>query len=302
MNEIFSYTRFGKLLKNDIVRYLPKYYGGILIFLALLPAAWVFKSFFNGNPIDAQSRLTALGVFLFFATFLAPFRIYGSTNHKKWGVDFTMLPASAFEKFLSMFLLSTILVPIVFFVASFLIDVILTTIPTGAYIGYITPVDIFTITNLEFFGECILFTSFALFGNMLFRKNKLSKTLLSLFVILAIAGFIISSATYAYVKNIAYTTENGEVHRMINHEIVPNADTTKLIMLEQKQGVKTTMVRMSQNGKDYTLSNTSISGELFNFLYDHDRALLILLQIIIYVIIPGLMYYLTFLRIKKQQL
>ncbi|MEG0519329.1 MAG: hypothetical protein RR555_10770 [Bacteroidales bacterium] len=302
MNEIFSYTRFGKLLKSDIVRYLPKYYGGMLIFLALLPATWVFKSFFNGSPMDAESRLTTFGIFLFFATFLAPFRIYGSTNHKKWGVDFTMLPASAFEKFLSMFLISTILIPIVFFLASYLIDIILTTIPTGAYYQYITLSDIFTATNLAFFGECILFASFALLGNMLFKKNKLSKTLLSLFALLVIAGFIVSSATYGYVRNLAYKTESGEVHRMINDEIIPDADTTKFIMLEQTQGAKSTAVRTTKEGKTYTLSSASITSELMNFLDAHDKALMIILQIIIYVVIPGLLYFFTFLRIKKQQL
>lgn len=302
MNEIFSYTRFGKLFKNDIVRYLPRYYGGILIFLASLPAVWVFKSFFSSSPMVPDSRLTTIGIFLFLATFIAPFRIYGNTNHKKWGVDFTMLPASVFEKFLSMFLISTVLMPIVMFATSFLIDIILTTIPTGAYEGYITPSIIFTKTNMEFFGECILFTSFALFGNMLFRKSKLSKTLLSLSGLLVITGFLFSLGTYTYVRNIAYVTKDGEVHRMVNDKVIQNADTTNLIMLEETQGVKSTTVRITKEGKTYTLNSTSINGDLINFLYANNKALLILLKIIIYVIIPGLMYYLTFARIKKQQL
>lgn len=319
MNEIFSSLRFGKLLKNDIVRYLPRYYGSILIYLAILPAIWAFKSLFGVNAIAPDTRLIIIVIFTFILSFSAPFRIYGNTNHKKWGVDFTMLPASAFEKFLSMTLISTVLLPIVFMILALCIDTILTTIPTNAYQEYMTFERIFTLKNIAFFGEIILFMCFALYGNMLFRKNKLSKTIFSMLAILITISMLFTTATYQYAKRIVYIDhKTEEAYTLVNGKKVTDSTTLKNSIIvdqtnvaELEQGSQSESVSVDEsnksvtitkNNKKYVIQNNSIGRDMISFIDEHYKGLYTILSIIMYVVIPALMYYLTFTRIKKQQL
>ncbi|MEG1692231.1 MAG: hypothetical protein RR312_02445 [Bacteroidales bacterium] len=300
MNEIFSYKRFGKLIINDIVRYLPKYYSSILMFMAIMPSYWAFGSFLGNGSVNPNSRVIAIMILTFICTFLAPFRIYGSTNHKKWGVDFTMLPASCLEKFLSMLFISTILLPISIIITSIIIDTILVIIPTGYYNGYIFA-DIFTLENLKIFGEIVLFMCFALCGNMLFKKHKLSKTLLTMFAITAIISYLVSMGVYQYAKHITYIDEQGVAHKIVNGEVInTNSDIKNTITLEETTtNSNNELTIIERSGKRYNISSKE---DILIYLKNDFKWLYVLMQIIAYVIIPCLMYYITFTRIKRQQL
>lgn len=305
MKEIFSYTRFGKLLKNDIKRYLPKSYGVILIFLGIMPAIWAVKSWLDtGGSMAADSRLAGILVLAFICTFISIFRIYGTANHKKKGVDFTMLPASALEKFLSMTLISTIALPVAFLLISFLLDCLMAWIPTGAYSGFIGMQALFSADTLTGFGKIILFMCFALCGNMLFRKAKITKTVFSLFAISVVFASIISFTVYQTVKHVAIQDEKGQIRRAIDNEQITqeNIDDKTILIEKHIEEDNTKQVKITRNGKTYLLSKGSVNRDTFSFLEEHYKILYTLFNIFIYVIVPGAMYFITYNRISKQQL
>lgn len=305
MNEIFSYKRFGKLFVNDIKRYLPKSYGTILIFLGILPAIWTVKSLLElGGPMASDSRLAGILILAFICTFISIFRIYGTTNHKKKGVEFTMLPASALEKFLSMTLLATVALPIAFLLISFLLDCLMAFIPTGAYEGFIGIQTLFSAETLLELGKIMLFMCFALCGNMLFRKAKLTKTVFSLFALSVVFAFIISFTIYHTVKHVAYQNEQGEILRAIdNAQITPENLDEKTILIEKYRNEENNKeVKITRNGRTYIINKGSMNRDAFYFLEDHYSLLYTLFNIFIYVIIPGAMYFITYHKIKTQQL
>lgn len=305
MNEIFSYKRFGKLLVNDIKRYLPKSYGTILIFLGIMPAIWAIKSWLDmGGPMASESRLAGILVLAFICTFISIFRIYGTANHKKKGVDFTMLPASALEKFLSMTLISSIALPIAFVFISVLLDCLMAFIPTGAYEGFIGMQFLFSAERVTEFGKILLFMCFALCGNMLFRKAKLTKTIFSLFALFIVFASIISFTVYHTVKYVAYQNEQGEIHRAIDNEEITteNIDEKTILIEKYRDEENNKEVKITRDGRTYIINKGSVNRDAFSFLEDHYRILYTLFNIFIYVIIPGAMYFITYHKIKTQQL
>ena len=107
-----------------------------------------------------------------------------------------MLPASLCEKFTSMALYSFIVCPLVVFVGSTLVDIILTVLPFGPYKeyiwqapdwlrqmntlgGYTTGFGAFVLLIFKIFAVSSLF----MLANTIFKKNKFVKTILWLMII-----------------------------------------------------------------------------------------------------------------------
>lgn len=303
MNEIFSLNRFGKLLKNDLVRCLPKGYGTLISLLCIMPGIWVINALMFNNSISPDARILGIILITMLAAFLSIFKLYGHANHPKKGVDFTMLPASALEKFLSMVLIGSLIIPVLFFLAIYAIDCILATIPVDAYHGYITPDTFFRARFFENTGIFILFLSFSFCGNMLFRKAKVAKTILSVLGLFTLIGYITSVSAYTLVKRMAYQKEDGAVYSMIGNQPMTEDQITDntIILQEGKENGKKT-VQMTRDGKTYTVSGNRISPDTLDMLYANGRIYVVMYQIFLFGILPALMYFLTYRRIQKQQL
>jgi len=129
MSNVFDIKRFGKYFVYDLKNLRNR--GGLaLLVLSLMPLIhmffYKFSSIFltelRGSGPSVASRVAILAM-----AFIILFCIFGMINYgfitdKKTGSDWTLLPASAFEKFLSMMIISVVIVPAVFFTLYFISD------------------------------------------------------------------------------------------------------------------------------------------------------------------------------------
>jgi len=177
MNDFFSINRYYKLLKKELTErssVLIKIAG---IFSLLIFGYWLSILLFNMQPLGINFRSN----YIFFATFIsmviAPFNLYKDYNHSKRGIDYVMLPASVSEKFLSMTSITVIILPLIVFFSILLTDTILSAITPSIFTGNL-------ISNLwnneDLLSKVVnylIIQQGCIFGNFLFRTNKIFKTL-----------------------------------------------------------------------------------------------------------------------------
>lgn len=130
-NEVFNGTRFWNYLKYDLTQMGRNHVRaaiGIglmgLIFYVIYTAVHLI---FNGAEWQAPGLAARTSVFglACFALMLYQTRTYGYLTDKRKGSAWLMMPASSFEKWLSMLLLTLVVIPLLFFGASFLVDTLI---------------------------------------------------------------------------------------------------------------------------------------------------------------------------------
>jgi len=122
MNNVFSHRRFFLLLQKDAADLRPKFIRLLLVsfgigLLTLLLANYVM------NEVHYDIFRLIVGVLVVTCvTLFAPFQFYKHFNHRTMGVSYFMLPASQFEKWLSMFFYCLIVTPVLSILALTLAD------------------------------------------------------------------------------------------------------------------------------------------------------------------------------------
>lgn len=134
MNNTFDWNRFCEVVKKDF-RNLWPLAGRTMLILALLPmTVWIFTVIFpTVLPIPSGLRLWFVKIVAAIAACATASRLYRTWNLKGEGIYFAMLPASKLEKLLSAFFFSVFVCPLLVFVGSYLVDIILTAMPFGGY-------------------------------------------------------------------------------------------------------------------------------------------------------------------------
>ena len=220
MNEVFNFKRFGTYFKYDLVQMWRNHTraavligcSGLILYLVWVSFSLVFGKGWNTPGIEARAMVLmfAFMVLQFYQT-----RTYGYLTEKKAGSAWLMIPASRTEKFVSMLLITLVVLPILFFAVYFLIDGFLALVdPTveGAVIAGTSSalssfVDTFNafksespvefsigglvgITILSFFADFMYF----LLCGICFKKNKIGKAIAILigfsFLVSIIAGLL----------------------------------------------------------------------------------------------------------------
>ena len=117
--DIFNFNRFGKYFVSDLKTCAANYGLSLLVTTVLLPVALYLIT--AGFRLLAYStwygpgislRATAICVALICIVVQMPVKCYGGLTDKQYGSFWLTLPASRLEKFISMFLLTCIIVPI----------------------------------------------------------------------------------------------------------------------------------------------------------------------------------------------
>ncbi len=181
MNEFFDINRFFKLVKKESSERFHMMLKVSAIFAALLAGYWLSIIVFGSG--DSSSLASSRAGFIFFAAALsmliAPFNLYKSYNHRKGGIDYVLLPASVTEKYISMLINCVILMPLFTFCSVLIIDTAISAITPDIFKG-------FAISNLELgdkfakgFAEALIMQLGFIYCNLLFRKYKVTKTLLA---------------------------------------------------------------------------------------------------------------------------
>lgn len=182
MKELFNINRYSKLVAKEFNESRPLMVKIIAIFGLILVSLWLI-TLITDSSSAASTRYEVIKNALYVTMFLIPFTLYGKTNSKTKGIDYVMLPASSTEKFLSMITLSTVVFPVILFLVSISTDTILAAITPETYKGSIISNEFINSSLLKTYYHMIILQSFGLFGNLLFIKHKIVKTLLSLTII-----------------------------------------------------------------------------------------------------------------------
>lgn len=117
--DIFNFRRFGKYFATDIRTCWANYGLSLLTISLIVPATlYVVLTAFNllltssWNGPDMGIRVFAFALAMFCIVVTMPVKCYGRITEKQYGSFWLTLPASRLEKFLSMFLMTCIIVPL----------------------------------------------------------------------------------------------------------------------------------------------------------------------------------------------
>ena len=222
MNNVFNLKRFGQYFLYDLNNARSNF-GLSALVIGLLPLIMlVFNVIFGlvfGQEI-VEAALPAKVVLIFFAFLFcilaAPVKLYGRLTERRSGSDWLMVPASSFEKFLSMALMLCIVVPVVVFGLFSICDLLLSWIVPAAYgqsisgkilsaIGQINDMsDVFASNGsfvfapttpgsqlaIALMGWCGAILPFGL-GAVCFKKGKAAKTILCIIAVQIILSIIL---------------------------------------------------------------------------------------------------------------
>ncbi|MBQ6254894.1 MAG: hypothetical protein IJK05_09660 [Bacteroidales bacterium] len=224
MSDVFNLNRFGKYLAFDLKSqwkenaiYLvtpliwPVAFYIIFLFFSGLSQNGI-SALFTGTPL-ARPQITPRSIVFAIMTvgFLISFpaKSYGFVTEKAKGSEWLELPASRLEKFLSMMLISLVVIPAVFFCGYLLSDALVCLADNRCGDSIIKKwseldTESFVRFNAKgawlFVSATLQAVSVFLLGALIFKKGKVAKTIIVLFVLafvmFAVISTIISSVDF----------------------------------------------------------------------------------------------------------
>lgn len=234
MNNTLYFNRLGKVIRRDGMNFSQNIGWTMIILWAIPVLFWLVSFIIVGEGNESTARVEKLKILELIALIVAPAKLYCDCNDPRKGIQYAMMPASALEKFISMFFYCTIVTPIIYWAGAILTDTLLASLPgRNPYNGFIfakllNPIYQSTefsqaavIQNTDFDYESFVYeasglfngltlisikitsilatVSVFMFGNMFFKNRKTLKTIgavILLFIILMIVfiKFIINLA------------------------------------------------------------------------------------------------------------
>lgn len=207
MNNTFNIKRFFKVMAYDFNLVLAKYFKNMLpIALIVYLSVFLISFVLFGGMTGPIVRSGISSFIIFIVIFGVPYVVYKDINNRNKGVVFATYPASIYEKFLSMFLYSVIILPIITITAIYITDEILVLFSSLVGRGFVEHLWTFN----EYFEEIFMWqsllsiltlTAISITGNVFFRSNKILKTILALFIINIIFSFVFMLSMMSIVEN-----------------------------------------------------------------------------------------------------
>ena len=224
MNETFNFKRFWTYFKYDVKQMWRNHSKAVILMggsIAIFYVTWALIALVfaqQWSTPDLPARI-AVFVFAFMVLEFYQTRTYGYITDKKKGSAWLMVPASRAEKFVSMLLVTLIVLPAIFFIVFFGIDGILSLcdptygkalitgftgklfemIDTLAMLAGESPIE-FTPANMAFpmiVGYFCNFLYFLLCG-VCFKKNKIAASIAILFGLSILLSMISGLAVLHY--------------------------------------------------------------------------------------------------------
>ena len=127
--EVFNLNRFWRYFKSDFDAFISRYGITLLVMSTLGLSLDLILGLFSLTSTGTwQGLIGPMRGALFFGTSAmvligSPAKLYGYLTDKKEGSAFLLLPVSTFEKYISMILITCIVVPLMFFMIYFGLDV-----------------------------------------------------------------------------------------------------------------------------------------------------------------------------------
>lgn len=221
MNNIFDFRRFGKYFTYDLVNARNNYWLSLLI-TGFLPAiSYVISQLmcrlFTGEWFEGAlaAQISSFAASMIVVSMGFPSKAYGSLTERKAGASWLMVPASPFEKFLSMTLICCIVLPVCLALLLCGSDALMSLIfpsygtPLIHYIwnvnDYIAQdvsealsVNVINLAGVSWATSILPF----LFGAIFFKKSKVAKTVLALIVLSLVLSSLSSILMHGVVLDV----------------------------------------------------------------------------------------------------
>lgn len=213
MSNIFDFKRFGKYFGYSL-RNARNNFSLSLLICALTPVlvfvfyefiCLVFDGHFSASSTWLRDFAAALGFLL--VILIAPAKLFGCITDKRSGTNFLMIPASTFEKWLSIMLICALVLPLCLGVLMLAGDTLMELVFGSGYAGgYLFTLlrDSFSIEldggltinafAIGYVGWITSILSYTL-GAVIFKKAKVGKTLLCLMLLSIVFGFLAVTAS-----------------------------------------------------------------------------------------------------------
>jgi len=232
MSNVFSAKRFGKYFVYDLGRAKDNF-GLSLLILGLLPVVMyvLYQVFSLIGPShgfgladgNSGNRFLSLIIAVAVAVMVFPVKVYGPLTDRRSGTAFLMLPASTLEKWLSMVLITCIVLPVCIGVLYFGSDLIMGLVFPKTYgtpllgegrslmSAYASAVEL-DIHGVHLGWALVLdwsiyVLSFTL-GSMYFKKGKVGLTMLCMFGLVLLVLIVMSSLTFSFEGDLAVWFQN----------------------------------------------------------------------------------------------
>lgn len=195
MEEYFSFSRFGALLRTDLrnvwknmgLSFLLMSTSGAVTYLFVLGLRWLAG--WNELALYGDARGFIFGVMMATLCIVTPSRCYGSLTELRAGRFFLLLPASVLEKTVSMILICAIVVPVSACGIHFGLDGLLCRIdPTCG-----TPLLQLMGDNIGGITGAIPYSLAFLLGAIFFKKSKMAKTIGCILLFYMVGGILAGS-------------------------------------------------------------------------------------------------------------
>ncbi|MCI1780086.1 MAG: hypothetical protein LKI53_09060 [Bacteroidales bacterium] len=253
MNNILSIKRLGKLIASDYGLYIRPHRNVLLSGFLFLPAFEILYFLFSGTSVSVGTRHQLIIGIAYFYVFLLPFSAYKGINKKQNGYYFTLLPASSLEKLISMIFWCSIIIPVAIVAGQEAIDAAVTFAIPHYNHGY-AAARIYGSTSVLLL---LPISVAAIFGNLLFRKSPVFKTIM----LFGLIYFSITVSLGIYIVNHVSKNFDGNTYfkelTSGNNQAYEPASKSQMIYLDSL--LKTTS---DSSGKyDVTIKTTAGYGE-----------------------------------------
>ena len=218
MSNFFDLRRFGKYLLYDVKTAFADCRASLLV-MSLIPVIWftvtqLVSLVTTGGfaHIDEGIKMPVFVAVVIICVISFPVRHYGQLTDRRRGSDWLMIPASGFEKFLSLLLVCCVLLPLCLSSVYLLCDYLMSFVPRYGAVTF-TLRDAFSLKSMGdseivlgvvpvvvgWLNWCENILVFAL-GALVFKKAKVPYTILSvfgiIFVLVAGIGLLIDNHVF----------------------------------------------------------------------------------------------------------
>lgn len=185
MNETFNIQRLFRIVKAETVAFRRHY-----LFYLIFAAAYAMSTILINRTSFHPNVFAGLGIFLMI---ISPFMLYNDVFHKIKGVNYSMLPASNFEKWLAFWFQNVIVVPLI-------IGTLWLILWGLEFALFGRPIDIHIGTNEwhAYFIGVLGGQAIAMIGTMSFRRLKWLKTLGAIFILQVTFGLLTNLLVYQF--------------------------------------------------------------------------------------------------------
>jgi len=204
MNQFFSFKRFSLLVSKHWADNKKRYSLSVLAFIGLLITWFVFTMLAGfDRPMVEEIQMITFYLSLFAVGSFYASQYFSDLGSRAKGINFLLVPASAFEKLLCSLLYTVVLFFVVFLTTFYLVDTLMVVIANSfPRVPKTSVLNIFNVVvvpvNLDATINFLLFffavQSAFLLGSVYFEKFSFIKTIISCFV----AGFILFCVMYFF--------------------------------------------------------------------------------------------------------